>query len=138
MPMVPNKIRRIEDRAPEPRSVIAPGTSFKGNITGSHGVHVAGNLEGNIQSSQMVWIAAGGTVDGSIRAPYVIVEGHLQGHIRAAQHVELRESSVVNGDIETLQLAVAEGCTYQGKVVMSGKETQPHTFVEKRAASQPG
>ena len=134
VPMVPNKTRRLEDRVPDTRSVIAPGTSFKGNISGPHGVFVAGNLEGDIKSGQMVWIAESGEVRGSIQAPYVIVEGRLRGNIRSAQHVELRESSVMNGDIETLQLAVAEGSVYQGKVVMSGGQNQATPFKEKRAS----
>lgn len=132
--MISNKTRRLEDQVPEERSVIAPGTSFIGNIMGPRGVFVAGNLEGNIKSGQMVWIATEGIVNGSIQAPQVIVEGRLQGPIQSAQHVELRENAAVFGDIETLQLAVAEGCAYQGKVVMSGDQEQPVTFKEKRVS----
>ena len=132
--MVMNKTRRLEDRVPDTRSVIAPGTVFKGDITGSHGVFVAGNLEGDIKSGSMVWIADSGEVKGSIQAPDVIVEGRLSGHIQSAQHVELRENSVMNGDIDTLQLAMAEGTTYQGNVIMSGEQRQASTFKEKRAS----
>ncbi len=138
MPVVPNKLRRLEDRAADTRSVIAPGTTFKGDIKGSQGVFVAGNFEGNLKSDEMVWIAGSGEVKGSIQAPYVIVEGRLQGHIRYAQHVELRESSIMTGDIETHRLAVAEGSVYQGKVVMSADDNQSVSFKEKRISLTAG
>ncbi len=124
--------RRLEDQVDEARSSIAPQTEFKGSIKGEEGVEVAGGMKGDIQSSRLVWIAAGGRLTGDIRSPLVIVEGEFKGNIIAAQQVELRRPAKMEGNIETRRIAIAEGCSFQGNVRMAGEGEKPISFVEKR------
>jgi cytoskeletal protein CcmA (bactofilin family) len=127
-----DKKRRLEDRAGEVESVVAAGTKFKGTISGQAGVRISGSLEGDISSQQLVWVEKKGRVDGNIRSPFVIVEGELNGNIESAEHVELRTEGRVIGNIETVIIAMAEGCVFNGEILMRGKESKSITFVERR------
>jgi len=124
--------RRLEDKAEETGSIIAPSTTFTGTIDGQDGVRVSGNFKGDIQSGGLVWIGSKGAVDGDVTAPFVIVEGKITGNIKSAEHVEFRSESRVNGNVETVKLAIAEGSFFKGEIKMSSKKDQPIHFVEKR------
>jgi cytoskeletal protein CcmA (bactofilin family) len=126
------KQRRMEDRAEDNRSVVAPNSKFAGNIEGAEGVLVGGELTGDVRSGDLVWIAAGGRMTGDIQSPFIIIEGRLEGSITRARHVELREKASVKGDIETQRIAMAEGCAFEGRVHMSGGPAGSSSFVEKR------
>jgi len=127
-----DKKRRLEDTAGGVESVIAAGTKFKGTITGQAGARISGSLEGDINSQQLVWVEQKGRVDGNIRGPFVIVEGELNGNIEAAEQVELRKEGRVTGNIDTVMIAMAEGCVFNGQIQMRGKEGKSITFVERR------
>ena len=124
--------RRIEDKLESEDSLVARGSKFTGNISGTEGVRVSGHLKGNIKSKGMVWIQRGGKIDGNISSQYAIIEGVLNGHINSPEHVELRTEARVIGDIQTSKIAIAEGSYFQGKIHMPSKEDSPIRFVEKR------
>jgi cytoskeletal protein CcmA (bactofilin family) len=124
--------RRTEDKLGPEESFVAPGTKFSGNIAGTEGVRVSGNLKGNIQSKGLVWIQRGGKIEGNIKSQNTIIEGELNGHINSPEHVELRTEAHVIGDIQTAKIAIAEGSFFQGKIHMPSKEDNPIRFVEKR------
>jgi cytoskeletal protein CcmA (bactofilin family) len=127
-----DKKRRLEDRAEGDESVIAAGRKFKGTMSGHAGSRISGNLEGDIRSELLVWVEKKGRVDGNTRSPFVIVEGELNGNIESAEHVELRTEGRVTGNIDTVIIAMAEGCVFNGEIQVRGKEGKSITFIERR------
>jgi cytoskeletal protein CcmA (bactofilin family) len=77
-------------------------------------------------------IAEGGKVKGTITSTYVIIEGELEGNIESADYVEIREDAHVAGNINSVNIAMSEGCFIQGEIKTTDKEIKPISFVEKR------
>jgi cytoskeletal protein CcmA (bactofilin family) len=127
-----DKQRRVEDKTGSILSIIAPSTKFRGTLSGSDSVLIAGHLKGEIKCQSLVRIDREGRIQGIINSPYVIVEGELNGDIMSAEHVELRAGARVIGKIDTVKIVMAEGCILQGEVLMPRKEDKPFVFVEKR------
>ncbi len=126
------KKRRLEDKIGPIETVIAPNTKFKGKIKGEDNIRIAGRFEGDVKCDQLVRIEKGGKLSGSIVSTYVIIEGELKGNIDSAEHVEIRIDGRVIGNINTSQIAIAEGSFIQGEIRMPEKENKPYSFVEKR------
>jgi cytoskeletal protein CcmA (bactofilin family) len=125
--------RRIEDKVQRLQSIIAPGTLFKGNITGKDDLIVSGNLEGDIQSSGLVKVNKSGSITGNITGRFVVFAGKLDGDIKKAEQVEIQPTARIKGNINTSRLAIAEGSFLQGEIHMPQKQ-EPHRFVDKRQA----
>ncbi len=125
--------RRIEDKVQHTQSVIAPDTSFKGNINGRDDLIVSGKIEGDIQSNGMVKVNKSGSVQGNITGRFIVFAGKLDGDIKKAEQVEIQPTARINGNITTSRLAIAEGSFLQGKIHMPQKQ-EPHRFVDKRQA----
>lgn len=127
-----DKQRRIEDKAGSILSIIAPSTKFKGTLSGSDSLLIAGHLKGEIKCNSLVRVDREGKIQGTINSPYVIVEGEVNGDIISAEHVELRAGARVLGNINTVKIVMAEGCFLQGEVQMPREGDKPSVFVEKR------
>lgn len=125
--------RRMEDNVQRLQSIIAPDTSFKGNITGQDDLIISGSLEGDIQSSGLVKVNKIGSIKGNITGRFIVFAGKLDGDIKKAEQVEIQPSARINGNITTTRLAIAEGSFLQGKIHMPPKQ-EPHRFVDKRQA----
>ena len=127
-----DKQRRVEDKTGSILSIIAPGTKFKGTLSGSDSVLIAGHFKGEIKCESLVRVDRQGRIEGIVKSPYVIVEGEINGDITSAEHVELRAGSLVVGNINTKKIVMAEGCVLQGEVQMPKEGDKPFVFVEKR------
>jgi cytoskeletal protein CcmA (bactofilin family) len=124
--------RRLEDKTGSILSIIAPSTKFKGTLSGTDSLLIAGHFKGEIKCEGLVRVDRGGRIQGVINSPYVIVEGEINGDIMSAEHVELREKARVVGNIHTTKIVMAEGCILQGEVQMPKEGDKPFVFVEKR------
>ena len=124
--------RRVEDKTGSIISIIAPSTKFKGTLSGSDSVLIAGHLKGEIKCESLVRVDREGRIQGIINSPYVIVEGELNGDIMSAEHVELRARARVVGNINTVRIVMAEGCILQGEIQMPKEGDKPFVFEEKR------
>ncbi len=127
-----DKKRRVEDKTGSILSIIAPSTKFKGTLSGSDSVLIAGHFKGEIKCEGLVRVDREGRVQGIINSPYIIVEGEINGDIMSAEHVELRAGARVVGNINTIKIVMAEGCNLQGEVQMPKEGDKPFVFVEKR------
>lgn len=126
------KKRRLEDKIGSGESIIAERTKFKGTVSGTESVRVAGRFEGNIKSEQLVWIQKEGSIKGDVDSRHVIIEGKLIGDIKGAEHVEIRAEAQVTGNIQTHKIAMAEGSFFKGEIQMPRDVDKPIHFVEKR------
>jgi len=56
-----------------------------------------------------------GTIDGDLFVREALIDGTVRGDIHATQRVELGSSARVIGDIETAELLIQPGATFQGR-----------------------
>ncbi len=99
-------------------SVLGAGVIWQGSISGSGGVRIEGNFEGQIALKGLLVVGETGKVTcENVRAVNVIVAGALKGNI-TAQKVEIRSTGRVWGDIVTTGFATEEGAFLRGQIRM--------------------
>jgi cytoskeletal protein CcmA (bactofilin family) len=115
-------------------TVIGPGTSIRGEISGEDAVDLAGSLEGDAQVSAHFRVRKGGRVAGAIEAQGLIVDGTVEGPRIAAERIEVGESARVKAGLRAQVIAIAEGAVFDGSVDMQGEEAAdgPRYFKEQR------
>jgi len=96
-------------------TVIAPGTLFKGEVTGEDTLRICGSVQGDIDCRRMVWVDRGGCVSGHITARRVIIEGEVNGDIHDAERVEIRSNGRMTGNIYAANITVDQGCFFDGE-----------------------
>ena len=124
--------KRLEDRDGQRATVIAANTRFEGTISGHDTIRVAGHFKGDVASEGMLWVEAGGKVNGTVNARWVIIEGEINGDIEATEQIELRSKGRVIGNISAAKIAIAQGCFFDGKARTLNIDDTPFNFMEKR------
>jgi cytoskeletal protein CcmA (bactofilin family) len=120
--------RRTDDRpsvdgetAQRVDSVLGPGISWQGKVSGSGGVRIDGAYDGEIALRGLVVIGENGRVTSShIQAATVIVSGSLKGDI-TANRVEITRTGRVWGDVVTTSFSTEEGAFLRGNITMEEK-----------------
>ncbi len=114
-------------------SIIADGTTFRGDFETAGNVRIDGKIIGNIISTASVAIGKGGSVEGNITAATIKISGKVQGNIEASGLLVLSASSIVNGEIKAKSLAVEEGAVISGKITMDTNSTSElNTFATNK------
>jgi cytoskeletal protein CcmA (bactofilin family) len=100
--------------------VIGNGTLVKGDIAFSEGLHLDGEIHGNVigqGKNTTLTISDKGCIKGDIKVTSIIVNGRVEGNIHAAQRVELAENAVVMGKVEYVLLEMAMGARVEGEMI---------------------
>ena len=104
-------------------SVLGPGITWKGDLTGSGGIRIEGSYEGTVAINGLVVIGQSGRVNTeTLKAKTVIVAGFVQGNIEA-EKLEIRSSGHVWGDVKVVSFKTEEGAFLRGTVTMEEEIT---------------
>lgn len=135
----PAPARRFTDGAPARPTWFGSGIQVCGSVSGSDSIEVAGRLEGSIEVDGFCHVAVGACVVGPVTAGDAVIEGEVQGRVTVRGRVELCASARVRGDIEARTVALADGCFFEGRIHMLGREgtAAATTFREKRKPKSP-
>ncbi|WP_457592161.1 bactofilin family protein [Hydrogenimonas sp.] len=87
--------------------MIAPGTRVQGSLFSEGGVHIGGEVEGDVIAKSYVIVTPGAVVHGKIEARDVYVGGTVHGDIWAIE-LELYGSAECNGEIEAIRITKDE------------------------------
>lgn len=93
-------------------SVVATGLRIIGNVVSGGGVHVEGEVDGDIQCTELT-IGAEGRVSGHATAFAVVVLGRMTGTIRA-KHVRIARGATVVGEVIHERLTIEAGARLDG------------------------
>lgn len=110
--------------APAPRNqagnatLIAAGTTFKGDISSSNDLRIDGTIQGNVHCAAKVIIGAGGLVEGHINGMHAEVAGQVQGNITIKELLQLKGACSVNGNIVAAKLLIEPTATFNGNCQM--------------------
>ena len=115
-------------------TVLGPGISIKGVLTGKGGVRIEGVFEGKIDiEGPLVVGDAGKVVSEEIRAPSVVAGGTLQANV-IADKVQVLRTGRVYGDVTTSNLSTEEGGFLKGTIRMpeeKGPDSTPPAAEKK-------
>ena len=99
-------------------TVLGPGISIQGLMTGKGGVRIEGVFEGKINiEGPLVVGEAGKVVSEEVRAPSVVAGGTLQANV-FADKVQVLRTGRIYGDVTTANLATEEGGFLKGTIRM--------------------
>jgi cytoskeletal protein CcmA (bactofilin family) len=119
-------------------SVIAHGTTWKGDLHSTGTIHVHGRVEGSLEATQDIYVAEEANVDATIVASNVVIAGLVKGTIRCGARFEVLPAGRVTGDITTPALVIHEGANISGQFRMGTQENagqqRPTSVVQRRTA----
>ncbi|MCY4270789.1 MAG: polymer-forming cytoskeletal protein [Gammaproteobacteria bacterium] len=86
---------------------------------------VIGNITAEAGSEAQLRVAEGGTVEGDIDVPLVVVDGTVNGNIRAVKHIELAARGIVNGNVSYHLIEMVMGSAVNGALArLKERESQ--------------
>ncbi len=116
-------------KAPKVNTVIGQGTDIVGDVTFRGGLHLDGQIIGNVQSETEVMsaitISDQGRVEGNIRVDSLVLNGTVVGDVYGAQRVELAAAARVTGTVYYRTLTMAPGAEVNGQLVHSDEPASP-------------
>src|ERR1700687_112198 len=115
-----------------PKDENKPGESFypeathigksiviKGEVSGSGNVYVAGEVEGIVALLEgHLTVGPEGRIRANVQAPSIVVHGRVDGTLYGTKLVDLKKSAVLVGDIYTPCIAIEEGVSLKGSVLV--------------------
>ena len=118
----PNKNLKID-------TLIGAGTRINGDVEFSGGLHLDGYVNGNVSGNQntgtVLSVSEQGGIEGSVKAPTVILNGIVKGDIDATLRVELGEKARVLGNVRYSAIETAVGAQINGKLIHRADRKPP-------------
>ncbi|SDT88312.1 bactofilin family protein [Halopseudomonas salegens] len=96
-------------------TIIALDADFQGNIQFTGALQIDGRVEGNIVADKgLVRVSEHGIVEGTIKAPSVLINGQVVGDVEASEHLELDSKARIQGDLHYRFMEMVMGAQISG------------------------
>lgn len=116
MPMFTKRPQDAPHPLPTAYSVFDAQMTIEGDVDTEGTLRVDGQLRGDVRRADVVVVAAGASIVGSVSAREVVIGGTVTGNVTAVQRVELQASGAVSGDIEAAAIMIQEGGKVDGRM----------------------
>jgi cytoskeletal protein CcmA (bactofilin family) len=107
-------------KQPPIRSLVAPGSEIRGNMTFTDGLRVDGSVVGDLRANEdktsILVISESAHVSGEIHADHVIINGYVHGPVYANELLELQPKARIEGDVHYKALEMHQGATISGQL----------------------
>lgn len=100
-------------------SLIAAGTSLKGDLTSNGDIRIDGTLQGNIYCTAKVVIGAKGVVEGDISGQQADIMGKVIGTVTVKDLLQLKGNSHIKGNIQAAKLQIEPTANFNGQCHMN-------------------
>jgi cytoskeletal protein CcmA (bactofilin family) len=100
-------------------TIIAAGTTLKGDISSNGDIRIDGSLQGNIQCQAKVVIGSNGSVEGDISGQQADIMGKVSGTIKVKELLQLKGGSHVNGNLYAGKLQIEPSANFNGQCHMT-------------------
>ncbi len=98
--------------------VLSRGSLWQGSLKIQGSVRIDGQLSGEIEASDAIYIAEDAVVAAQVEAAIVIIAGRFEGKVRCRERLEVLASGRATAELTTPSLVVHEGAVIQGMVQM--------------------
>ncbi|HEY0810981.1 MAG TPA: polymer-forming cytoskeletal protein [Longimicrobiales bacterium] len=99
-------------------SIIAIGTTVKGDCETDGTLRVEGTVEGMIKAGKAVVVGKDGVVIGDIATQDAVIGGKVTGTVIAESRLELQATCVIDGEIRARRVKLDEGGKINGTFAM--------------------
>ena len=126
--------KRKRFKPPRFSTVIGEGTVINGDLTFRDGLHVDGEINGNLTGDPSderatLTLSDRGKVVGDVHVANVIINGLVEGNVYAKSRVELAEEARITGKVHYRLLEMSMGAEVNGEMVcrehMDTVESEP-------------
>jgi len=117
-------------------SIIASGTSLKGDITSTGDIRIDGTLHGNIHCSAKVVIGANGIVEGDITGQQADIMGKVNGTIKVKELLQLKGGSALSGNIHASKLQIETSANFNGQCHMTNNSNSNPSKAASNGSSE--
>jgi cytoskeletal protein CcmA (bactofilin family) len=100
-------------------SLIAAGTTLKGDISSNGDIRIDGTLVGNIHCTAKVVIGANGVIEGDISGQQADIMGKVSGTIKVKELLQLKGGSQITGNIYSSKLQIEPTANFNGQCHMN-------------------
>ena len=104
------------------RAILDQGTSFKGVLSFEGTVRIAGNFEGEIESSGILIVEQTALVKAKIQVRELVLSGSLEGEVKASEKVVMYPPAHFKGNVEAPTLKIEEGVIFEGASLHAKKK----------------
>ena len=100
--------------SPPMRAWIDADAVVSGRLSFSEPTRIDGTLRGEVRAADTLVIGERGFVDGTVRAPRLIILGRVKGRVLDAERVEIGPRGTLRGVLETRTLVLQDGGRVDG------------------------
>lgn len=102
-------------------TLVGPQSEVFGDVKFTGGLHIEGTIKGNViaenDGNSLVQLSESGTIEGEVRAPFIVLNGVVIGDVYGAEHVELASKARVAGNVYYNLIEMAVGAEVNGKLM---------------------
>jgi cytoskeletal protein CcmA (bactofilin family) len=101
-------------------TLIAEGTTIKGDVHFSGGLHLEGVIDGSIAAEgadSVLTLSEKGRVNGEVRVSNAAVNGTVRGDLFVGERLELAGNARIEGNVHYKVLEMAAGAQVNGKML---------------------
>lgn len=129
-------------KTPKVSTVIGQGTRITGDLSFDGGLHLDGEIKGNISTREegktTLIVSEKGSIEGDVRVDSLILNGKVVGDVHVSERVELASEARVTGTVHYRMLEMAMGAQVNGQLVRMDEEKQPSVTAVKVAGAGAG
>jgi cytoskeletal protein CcmA (bactofilin family) len=102
-------------------TLIGKSSRIEGDLRYKGGLHVDGEIRGNVHaeegSESMLSLSQHGAIRGEVKVPLININGTVEGDVHAEKRLELGAEARITGDVYYNLIQIAVGATVNGKLV---------------------
>ncbi|MEE9160164.1 MAG: polymer-forming cytoskeletal protein [Gammaproteobacteria bacterium] len=102
-------------------TLVGPQSEVSGDVKFTGGLHIEGTIKGTViaenDGNSLVQLSESGTIEGEVRAPFIVLNGVVIGDVHGGEHVELASKARVAGNVYYNLIEMAVGAEVNGKLV---------------------
>ena len=118
-------------------TLIGQGAVINGDLVFSGGLHVDGNINGNViaeeGSNAILILSESGRIEGEVKVPNMVLNGEIVGDVYGAIRVELAPKSRVKGSVYYNLIEMAIGAEVNGGLIHQPDGLQPQKVLEDKS-----
>jgi cytoskeletal protein CcmA (bactofilin family) len=121
-------------------TIIGQQTQISGDLHFSGGLHIDGQVKGNVIANEdtesVLTVSEHGRIEGDVRVPNVYLNGSVTGDVRCEERIELAAKARVNGDVYYNLIEMVMGAEVNGSLLHQTDTSSPEGRIEYERAEK--
>ena len=122
-------------------TIIGQQTQISGDLHFSGGLHIDGQVKGNVianeETASVLTVSEHGRIEGDVRVPTVFLNGSITGDVRCEERIELASKARVNGDVYYNLIEMVMGAEVNGSLLHQADASSPDGGIDYERAGIP-